>query len=104
VWQQSDRSTAEEGWLSSGGERSGSHSPVTVSQVYQADNLQHTAADTPLNAHRIAALRLEIIMASTTAFGDNNSGFQAGTINGPVQASFHYATGKSGRIRGSSER
>ena len=34
------------------------------------------------------------MMASTIAFGNNNSGLQAGTVNGPVQASFHYATGR----------
>lgn len=33
------------------------------------------------------------MMASTIAFGNDNSGLQAGTINGSVQASFHYATG-----------
>ncbi|OAG04884.1 uncharacterized protein CC84DRAFT_1218296, partial [Paraphaeosphaeria sporulosa] len=31
-------------------------------------------------------------MNSGIAFGDDNNGFQAGTINGPVQASFYYAT------------
>jgi hypothetical protein len=34
-------------------------------------------------------------MASTIAFGNDNHGLQAGTINGPVQASFHYGTGTS---------
>lgn len=29
-------------------------------------------------------------MASATFFGDANSGFQAGTINGPVNTEFHH--------------
>jgi hypothetical protein len=29
-------------------------------------------------------------MTSAVTFGDANSGFQAGTINGPVRAEFHH--------------
>ena len=65
------------------------------SQAHQAENLQHLAAYAPLDANHGAASCLRIIMmASTIAFDNDNSGLQAGTINGSVQASFHYATGR----------
>jgi hypothetical protein len=31
-----------------------------------------------------------VAMASAISFGDANSGFQAGTINGPVNTEFHH--------------
>jgi hypothetical protein len=44
-------------------------------------------------------------MASTISFGDENSGFQAGIINGPVHAEFHLAQGKLWNgLKGSSRR
>jgi hypothetical protein len=33
-------------------------------------------------------------MASATYFGDGNRGFQAGIVNGPVNAEFHLPPGK----------
>ena len=45
-------------------------------------------------------------MASATAFGNGNTGFQARTINGSVQTSFYLPPGKSRedlRLVGSSE-
>jgi hypothetical protein len=38
-------------------------------------------------------------MASAISFGDANSGFQAGIINGPVNPEFHLLPGKSRRIQ-----
>lgn len=42
---------------------------------------------------------LTISMASTISFGDANFGFQAGIINGPVNAEFHLPPGKLSRIK-----
>jgi hypothetical protein len=33
-------------------------------------------------------------MASTISFGDANEGFQAGSVNGPVSATFYLPPGK----------
>jgi hypothetical protein len=39
-------------------------------------------------------------MAAAVSFGDAKSGFQAGIINGPVNAKFHLPSGKLAGISG----
>ena len=62
-------------------------SPIRTTQL--SSSYRRFAAASIANAYCIAA-----IMTSAISFGDENSSFQAGIINGPVNTTFNLPPGK----------